>query len=185
MPKLLPVVFVRVANLSIRSFTYLLKVCRNVLVRSLRLSRKHSFNSVCESCDALEIPFLNSISLRINSCFRTIMPLAQQSSRAFLPTFYKNAKEISSVTRASATFFLRRTRSIARCESFNARHTSSARAHEEQDFSHTIIARDCIVDRVSSKKASRVRRDRMVLVTRRRRKCASVKVAERAAAQPQ
>jgi hypothetical protein len=124
MPKLLPVVFVRAANLAIRSFTHLLKVCRNVLVRSLRRSRKHSLNSILKSCDARKNPFLNSISLRINSCFRTIMPLAQRSSRAFLPTFYKNAKEFSSVTRASPTFFLRRARDALR-------HLSARRAFDE------------------------------------------------------
>lgn len=47
--------------------------------------------------NALEIPKSNSVSLRIDSLFRTIMPLAKRSSRAFLPTFYRNVKNFSSV----------------------------------------------------------------------------------------
>ncbi len=55
--------------------------------------------------NALEIPKSNSVSLRINSFFRTIMPLAKRSSRAFLPTFYRNVKNFSSVASRSIGYF--------------------------------------------------------------------------------
>jgi hypothetical protein len=120
MPKLRPVVFASLLNLSIHLFLRLVSSLEAFAATYFLLLIAASRVFFSSRANALEIPVSNSVSLRINSLFRTIMPLAKRSSRAFLPTFYRNVKIFSSVVSRSFQYFFS-AHTLARRQSWRSR----------------------------------------------------------------